>query len=77
MFFRVKEAGLKIKDSKCRFFQKGMHFSGHIISKNGVEVDPDKVVAVANMKPPSNLKDFRAILGLVGFIVNSLQIVVK
>ena len=63
----IKEAGLKIKGSKCRFFQKRIHFLGHIISKDGVEVDPDKVSAVANMKPPSNSKELRAILGLVGF----------
>ena len=60
---RIKEAGLKIKGSKCRFFQKRIHFLGHIISKDGVEVDPDKVSAVANMKPSSNLKELRSILG--------------
>ena len=64
---RIKEAGLKIKGSKCRFIQKRIHFSGHIIAKEGVEVDPDKEVAVANMKPPSNLKELRAVFGLVGF----------
>ena len=64
---RIKEAGLKIKGSKCRFFQKRIHFLGHTVSKDGVEVDPDKVSAVANMKPPLNLKEIRAILGLVGF----------
>ena len=64
---RIKEAGLKIKGSKCHFFHKHIHFLGHIISKGGVEVDPDKISAVANMKPPSNLKELRATLGLVGF----------
>ena len=64
---RIKEAGLKIKGSKCRFFRKRTHFLGHIISKDGVDVDPDKVSAAANMKPPSNLKELRATLGLVGF----------
>ena len=63
----IKEAGLKIKGSKCRFFQKRIHFLGHIISKDGVELDPDKVSAVASMKLPSNLNELRAILGLVGF----------
>ena len=67
VFCRIKQAGLKIKGSKGRFFQKRIHFLGHIISKDGVEVDPDKVSPVTNMKPPSNLKELRAILGLVGF----------
>ena len=64
---RIKEASLKIKGSKCRFFQKRINFLGHIISKDGVKVDPDKVSAEANMKTASNLKELRAILGLVGF----------
>ena len=63
---RIKEAGLKTKRSKGRFFQKRIHFLCHIISKDGVEVDPDKVAAVAKMKPLSNLKELRAIFGLVG-----------
>ena len=58
---------MKIKGSKCRFFQKRTHFLGNNISKDGLEVDPDKVAALANMKPPSNLKELRTTLGLVGF----------
>ena len=37
-----------------------------LYQKNGVEVDPDKVAAVGNMKSSSNLKELCAILGLVG-----------
>ena len=63
----IKEAGLKLKGSKCRFFQKLIHFLGQIISKDGVEVNAEKVAAVGNMKPLSNLKELREILGLLGF----------
>ena len=49
------------------FLSKTDLFFCHIILKDGVEVDPEKVAAVANMKPPSNLKDICEILGLVGF----------
>ena len=66
VFQRLSENGLKIKRSKCNFFQKRFSFLGHIISENGVEVDPEKVRAVEKMKEPSSLKDFRAFLGLVG-----------
>ena len=64
---RLKDAGLKIKCSKCRFFQEEIHFLGHIVSNQGVEVDPEKVVAVSKMKTPRTIKELRAILGLVGF----------
>ena len=50
VFQRLSENGLKIKGSKCNFFQKRVSFLGHIISESGVEVDPEKVRAVEKMK---------------------------
>ena len=38
---RLKNAGLKIKGSKCRFFQEKIHFLRHIVSNQGVEEDPE------------------------------------
>ena len=67
VFQRLSENGLKIKGSKCNFFQKRFSFLGHIISESGVEVDPEKVRAVEKMKEPSSLNDVRAFLGLVGY----------
>ena len=67
VFQRLSENGLKIKGTKCNFFQKRVSFLGHIISEGGVEVDPEKVRAVEKMKEPSSLKDVRAFLGLVGY----------
>ena len=67
VFQRLSENGLKIKGSKCNFFQKHVSFFGHIISESGVEVDPEKVRAVEKMKEPSSLKDVRGFLGLVGY----------
>ena len=67
VFQRLSENGLKIKRSKCLFFQKRVSFLGHIISESGVEVDTEKVRAVENMKEPSSLKGVRAFLGLVGY----------
>ena len=64
---QLKDAGLKIKSSKCRFFQEKIHFLGHIVSNKGVEVDPEKVAAVSKMKSPRSINELRAILRLVGF----------
>ena len=67
VFQRLSENGLKIKGSKCNFFQKHVSFLGHIISESGAEADPEKVSAVEKMKETSSLKDIRAFLGLVGY----------
>jgi len=40
VFDRFREAGLKLKPSKCHFGQKKVKFPGHVISKDGVRPDP-------------------------------------
>ncbi|KMQ83432.1 integrase core domain protein, partial [Lasius niger] len=45
VFSRLKEANLKLNPKKCIFFQKNVKYLGHIISKEGVTTDPEKIIA--------------------------------
>ena len=49
VFQRLLDAGLKLKPSKCIFFQKKVKFLGHIASENGIQTDPEKTEAVQKM----------------------------
>ena len=42
-------------------------FLGHVVSKDGISVDPDKVDAVANWRRPSTVTEIRSFLGLAGY----------
>ena len=44
-----------------------MAFLGHVISADGVSVDPQKIEAVVNWKPPKNVSEIRSFLGLAGY----------
>ena len=44
-----------------------MAFLGHVISAEGVSVDPQKIKAVVNWKPPKNVLEVRSFLGLAGY----------
>lgn len=46
VFKRLQQEGVKIKLSKCSFFQKQVKYLGHLVSEQGVATDPDKVAAV-------------------------------
>ena len=46
VFQRFSEANLKINPTKWAFFQTKVQFLGHVISKKGLEADPEKVKAV-------------------------------
>jgi hypothetical protein len=42
-------------------------FLGHVISPEGIAVDPGKVRDVLDWKPPTSITQVRSFLGLVGY----------
>ena len=48
---------LKLKPKKCHLFQKKVPFLERLVSRNGVEVDPEKVSAVERYPIPRNTKE--------------------
>jgi hypothetical protein len=63
-FTALRDAGLKLNPSKCAFGVNRVTYLGHVISKNGIEVDPDKVQAVRDFPVPKNTTEVRAFHGL-------------
>ena len=55
------------KLSKCQFWLDRVAFLGYVISVEGVSVDPQKIEAVVNWKPPKNVSEVRSLLGLAGY----------
>ena len=43
VFSRLEAAGLKLKGKKCSFFMKDVQYLGHMVSDQGIMVDPAKV----------------------------------
>jgi len=55
---------LNAKINKCEFFKTSLTFLGHIVSRSGISVCPDKVRAVREFPVPQNMKELRSFLGL-------------
>ena len=55
------------KLSKCDFWLKEVFFLGHIVSAEGIKVDPAKIEATVNWKPPRNVIKVRSFVGLAGY----------
>ena len=49
------------------FWLKEVSFLGHVVSVEGIIVDPTKIEAVVNWKPPRNVTKVRSFLGLAGY----------
>ena len=63
----LRERQLYSKLSKCHFWLDRVAFLGHMISVEGVSVDPKKIEAVVNWKPPKNVSEIISFLGLAGY----------
>ncbi|XP_061968341.1 uncharacterized protein LOC133691764 [Populus nigra] len=55
------------KESKCRFGVTQVDYMGHVISNQGVSVDPTKIQAVVEWPTPTTAKGVRGFLGLAGY----------
>ena len=67
---RLRKASLSLNRKKCHFVQPEISYLGHIISKDGIAPDPEKVRAIQTMEPPTTVKGIRSFLGTVGYYRN-------
>ena len=63
----LRDHQLYAKFSKCEFWLTEVIFLGHVVSGEGIKVDPQKVEAVANWPRPTTVTEIRSFLGLAGY----------
>jgi RNase H-like domain found in reverse transcriptase/Reverse transcriptase (RNA-dependent DNA polymerase) len=63
----LQEAGVSLKRAKCSFAALRAKYLGLKVSRNGVEVDDEKIASVRHALPPTNKKGLRRFLGMTGF----------
>ena len=63
----LREHKLYAKMSKCEFWMNEVKFLGHVVSEQGVVVDPAKIEVVMKWEPPKNVTEVCSLLGLAGY----------
>lgn len=69
----LRENQLYAKLNKCEFWLEQVAFLGHIISREGLSVDPSKIEAVVQWERPKNVTEIRSFLGLAGYYRRFVQ----
>jgi len=63
----LREQQLYAKFSKCEFFQNKIQYLGHVISKEGISVDPNKIKAITEWTVCKDVSDIRSFMGITGY----------
>ena len=63
----LREHQLYAKFSKCDFFREEIQYLGHIITKEGIAVDPEKIRTIMEWPIPKDVADIRSFMGLAGY----------
>jgi hypothetical protein len=63
----LREHTFYAKLSKCIFYQEKIHYMGHIISVDGITIDPEKMEAIRGWPNPINVTKVRYSMGLVSY----------
>ena len=64
---KIKEAELRINPEKCHFLKRQVKYLGHIIDKEGIKTNPEKIEAIKLFGRPSCTKKLKSFLGICNY----------
>jgi hypothetical protein len=62
-FDNLRKFKMKLNPEKCTFGVPLAKLLGHIVSRHGIDPNPEKVSAITKMKPPKSLHDVQKLTG--------------
>ena len=65
MFYKSYENFAKF--SKCDLFKDKIQYLGHVVTKEGILVDPKKIKAIEDWPVPKDVMDVRSFMGITGY----------
>lgn len=67
IFNILKKHNLKIQADKCSFLKQDTEFLGHILTKDGIKPNPDKIKVIQEIDIPKTEKQLKGFLGTTGY----------
>ena len=68
MFDRLRFYKMKLNPHKSIFGATSGKFLGYMVSRRGIEANPEKIKAILEMQPPSSVKDVQRLAGWVAVL---------
>ena len=65
VFDILRRNRLRLNASKCTFSVSSGKFLGHVVSRRGIEANPDQIAALVDLAEPRNIKQVQRLTGMV------------
>ena len=65
---QCRERGIKLNAEKMQFRRSEVNYLGHVISAEGLKIDPNKVKAIHEMPDPSDKQGVLRVLGMANYV---------
>ena len=62
---RTQATSATLNQEKCQFHKSSLKFLGHLVDATGIQTDPDKTSAIANLPTPQNTSDLRRYMEMI------------
>ncbi|KAL0416592.1 UNVERIFIED_CONTAM: Transposon Ty3-G Gag-Pol polyprotein [Sesamum latifolium] len=69
----VRRLRMKLNPSKCTFGVQGGKFLGYLISRRGIEANPEKIRAIQKMSPPTTKREIQKLTGRIAALSRFLS----
>ena len=73
IFNVLRRHKLRLNASKCSFGVRSGKFLGYMITHRGIEVNPDQIKAINDLKPPRNAKEVQKLTGMIAALTRFIS----
>ena len=64
----IRKHKLRLNASKCSFGVGSSKFLGYMVTHRGIEVNPDQIKAINDLKPPQNAKEVQKLTRMIAIL---------
>jgi hypothetical protein len=68
VFEKCRKFGISLNPKKILFGLEEGKLLGHIISKDGIKIDPSRIEAIQKVEHPRNIKELQSFIGKINFL---------
>ena len=68
IFERCRKYGISLNPKKCVFAVIEGELLGHVVSKKGISINPERIKAIEQIPLPHNKKGMQSFMGTINFV---------